>query len=130
MKFDKSGKPTFIDEKDRALYRGLLSQILNKYGSNAIFEMEIRLHESKDITINQINLFNVLISLIRDYTGQDFNDIKNTLIQKYFGNHIEIDSISKKEFSLFFEFSINFCQEFFNLNVTYNEKTSKLEIMN
>lgn len=132
MKFDKSGNVTFVDEKDRAAYGRLLSSISSKNGGieKARFEMVIRLPESKDINKNQINLFKVLISIIRKETGNDFDMIYNTLIENHFGSIINIESISTKEFSDFFESTLIFSREFFGLNITYNELSRNLEILN
>lgn len=130
MKFDESGNPTFVDEKDRAAYGRLLSSISNRYGlESARFVMQIQIPKTKDINNNQINLFRVLVSIIRDETGNDYHTIFNTLIEKHFGSLIEIDTISSKEFSDFFESTLQFSQEFFGLNLTYNEETKQIEII-
>ena len=68
MKFDEKGKPDFLDQKDRAAYRLLLSSMKQKGISK--FKMTISIIDSKNLTEKQIKLY---FKNIDYYVNQDID---------------------------------------------------------
>lgn len=119
MKFDEKGKPDFLDQKDRAAYRLLLSSMKQKGISK--FKMTISIIDSKNLTEKQIKLFNVLVDMISSETGEDIQTIEQTLINNFSKTKKSITDFSNEDFSNFLEWTFSFCNEFFNLNVWIND---------
>ena len=124
MKFNEKGKPTFLDEKDRAAYRLLLSSIRK---SNNIFVMKIEVYQGGRTTDKQGKLYNVLIDMIAKHSGNDFTTIEETLLSNFRKEKITIKDMNNEVFNEFIHWTAVFCNEFFDLNIDINEQ-GNLEI--
>lgn len=124
MKFNEKGKPTFLDEKDRAAYRLLLSSIKK---SNDIFVMKIEIYQGGRATGKQKQLYNVLIDMIAKYSGNDTSTIEETLLSNFKKEKITFNDFNNEIFNEFIEWTIVFCNDFFDLNININEQ-GNLEI--
>jgi hypothetical protein len=124
MKFNEKGKPTFLDEKDRAAYRLLLSSIKK---SNDIFVMKIEIYQGGRATGKQKQLYNFLIDMIAKYSGNDTSTIEETLLSNFKKEKITFNDFNNEIFNEFIEWTIVFCNDFFDLNININEQ-GNLEI--
>ena len=124
MKFDEKGNPTFFDEQDRAAYRLLLSSIKK---SNDIFVMKIEIYQGGRATGKQKQLYNVLIDMIAKYSGNDTSTIEETLLSNFKKEKITFNDFNNEIFNEFIEWTIVFCNDFFDLNININEQ-GNLEI--
>lgn len=125
FKIQENGKADFIDEKDRAVYKRLLSSI--KASGRDKIKITIELVEKPKINEHQINLFKVLIVQICRESGMDYSTVENTLVSNLLYGKT-ISELTNQEFSDFLEEVIIFCNEFFNLNVSFNEQTNLIDI--
>ena len=113
MKFDKDGKPEFVDKEDRAAYKLLLSLIREKDNN---FTMTISL-PVKRTTENQLKLWNTLIGLISMETGNDVKTIEETLINNFSKENEVVSEMSNQRFQDLLMFSTSFSQDFLNINI-------------
>lgn len=125
FKIKENGKADFIDEKDRAVYKRLLSSIKNS-GRDKI-RITVELVETSKTNENQMKLFRVLIGQISKESGSDYSTVETTLVNNLLHGKL-VSELTNQEFSDFLEQVIIFCNEFFNLNVSFNEQTNLIEI--
>lgn len=122
MKFDDKGKIAFVDEKDRAAYRLLLSSL--KRNGIFKFKMSIDVWKNETISDKQKRLFKVLIDMISKESGNDIQTIEQTLISNFSHTKKDILEFNNEDFNSFLEWIIIFCNDFFNLNVSFNDNGS------
>lgn len=125
-KIQDDGSVDFLDKQDKAAYERLLSSI-KRSGRNKFKVIIQLLDEGKSLSESQKNLFNVLIDKISDYSGNDFNTVRETLVKNILVNK-DVDDLNHSEFNGFLEAIIVFCNDFFNLNVSFNSETNYVEI--
>lgn len=118
MKFQEDGTVTFFDEKDRVSYGTLLSSIKN---SSDRFIMTISVYQKEGISQKQKKLFKVLINLIASESGNDVDTIEETLLNSFRKGIRSLEDFNHKDFSDFLEWSVLFCQEFFDVNIQIND---------
>lgn len=112
------------DEKKYIRFIENLSKYLKQHKKQN-FVMSFDLLENK-VSNEQIKLWNVLLSLIAKESGNDFYTTKETIQNEC--NVLNVEELSKEDFSILIEKTILFVNEFFELNIIYNEKTEKFEI--
>lgn len=83
--------------------------------------------ESPFITEKQKTLFKVLVGKISDISGNDKDTIEQTLVENLLTDK-DWRKLSNAEFNDFIEKIVVFCNEFFNLNISYNEANGHFEI--
>lgn len=127
-KIGDHGQIAFIDKNDKASFERLLSSIKTS-GKNK-FKITISLLEDDSkITEKQKRLFKVLVSMISDHTGSDYNSVYDTLIQDQLpGGKRSLDELSRVQYSNFLEKCCAFSNSFFDLNVQFNSETNEIEI--
>lgn len=125
FKIQENGKADFIDEKDRAVYKRLLSSIKNS-GRDKI-RITVELVETSKTNENQMKLFRVLVVQVSKESGSDYSTVETTLVNNLLHGKL-VSELTNQEFSDFLEQVIIFCNEFFNLNVSFNEQTNLIEI--
>lgn len=114
IKILENGDFDFLDNNDKRVFKALLLHLFK----NKITNVELSISEiENDISKKQINLFNVLVSLVKKETGQDEKTIEESLVQNYDKNKKYIAQITKEEFTDFLESCFHFVQEFFFINV-------------
>lgn len=121
---DNSGfkKLEFLDKDDQKD----LDRLTQKLENGQMMIMEIKFHKPK-VSKNQVNLIRVLSDIISKSTGQDKKEVYETLIERYFGENIDLENCPKDEFDSFLNSSLSFVSDFFGINIQYNNKTSRLE---
>ena len=112
----------FLDQDDKKD----LDKLTQKLENGQMIVVEIKLHKPK-VSKNQVNLIRVLSDIISKSTGQDRKEVYETLIERYFGENIDLENCAKDEFDSFLNSSLSFVSDFFGINIQYNNKTSRLE---
>lgn len=115
MGFSETGKPKFVDNKDKASYEELLSLLKEKNHSQ--FLMEIKLKPLKLTTEKQEKLWLALKLLINSESGNDLKTIEETLNK----TDKEVSEMNNKEFNDLKEYTLSVCEEFFNTEIHINE---------
>ncbi len=116
----------FIDKKDKAVFERLLSSI--KATGRDKFKVVIELVEhSKKPSHARIKLLKVMFSKIADISGNDYSTVKETIVHNNLPGK-DLSELTDREFNDFLEKVILFANDFFNLNVKFNEETNHIEI--
>lgn len=114
MKHGEDGKPTFVDKQDKATFELLLSSYKER---NEIFVMTISQRQKKT-SENQIKLWNVLMSMISQETGNDVRSIEETVLSDFSKLNEKVETMGNDRFQELLLYTTNFANEFFNLNIT------------
>ena len=114
MKHGEDGKPTFVDKKDKATFELLLSSYKER---NEIFIMTIS-QRKKKTSESQIKLWNVLMSMISQETGNDVRSIEETVLSDFSKLNEKVETMTNDRFQELLLYTTNFANEFFNLNIT------------
>lgn len=126
FKINENGRADFMDEKDKAVYKRLLSSI-KKSGKDKFRIVIELLEEGNKITEKQQNLFNVIVNRIASHTGNDYNTVKETLVENNLQGK-DLTDLTSAEYSDFLERIIVFSNEFFGLSIQLNPETNHIEI--
>lgn len=119
MKHDENGKPTFVDKSDKATFESLLSAYKEK---GSLFVMSISSY-NKNVNENQLKLWKVLLHLISQESGNDWKTVETTLLENFSPEKKVVENFNNEEFQNLIAYSTNFANEFFGLNIIYeNEK--------
>lgn len=115
MGFEENGKPKFVDKQDKASFEKLLSFIKNK--GEKRFLMTISIPNTNITSDKQSVLWNIIKNLIRTESGNDLEDIEQTLNR----SNKSVEDMNKKEFNDLIEYSLSICKEFFDVDIILNE---------
>lgn len=116
---DENGNSKFLDPADKATHKSLLLAIyksLTSQGKKAIYTITITTYE-KTINEKQIALWHVLVSLISQNSGNDFNTTEQTLINNFTKLKEVPEQMSNERFQELLLFATAFANDFFNLNI-------------
>lgn len=114
---------SFLDQEDTAAYQRLLASFARKPGSKIKITFDV--FDEESMTEKQKSLFKVLVSKVAKASGNDKDEVKFALAEGFGRGPIE--SLSKKDFSDFMEWSTNFINAFFNFDVQL-DKNGFIEI--
>jgi len=119
MAVDENGNSKFLDPADKAAYQSLVSAIYNNLtsqGRKPIYTITITTYE-RTINEKQLALWQVLIGMISQHSGNDFETVQETILNSFSRPKEIPEQMSNSRFQELLLFATAFANDFFSLNI-------------